>query len=257
MALRRANILLWAALAVVAVAAAVASVWLAVQTIGKPDEQPEIHGTYLQGGRPIAEFTLTDHNNEPFTPERLKGKWTLLTFNYTDSLGSADTSAESLEMLSLTYRRLDEAQSTENLQVVFVSLLAQQDQAPRLADVAPMFNRNFISLTGSEQQISKLTQSLGMRLTRTTYSSTNSADRSDTDNTAAGQSPSAEATPNPAPRGPAYSIRPQGTVLLINPDGKLLTLFTPPHHPQLLAEDLYEIIQHERRQNWLAPIISQ
>lgn len=224
MMLNRANMLTWAGLALVAIAAALASVWLAVHTIGAPPKKLDIHGTYLDGGRPIANFDLTDHRQENFTPEQLKGSWSLLTFGY---INCPDTTPEMLEMLSLTYQILDGADLTDDLQVAMVSVATEHDTPPRLANFAPRFHKEFIALTGSYRQINKLTSSLGIRVTQT------NADK------------------------PSYSIRPEGTIVLINPEGKLLALFTPPHHPQLLAEDLYNIIQHERENDWLNPIVDR
>ncbi|BAU58902.1 SCO family protein [Halorhodospira halochloris] len=221
MGLTRANIFLWAGLAVVAIAAALVSVWLAVTTIGALDRELEIRGTFLEGGRPIADFELVDHQADTFTQDMLKGKWSLLTFGYTNC---PDTTPEMLEMLSLTYRTLEAADQTDNLQVAFVSVDPERDTVPRLADFAPGFHSDFIALTGQHDEMLELMRSIGIRL-----SQTNSDD-------------------------PGYSIRPEGTVVLTNPDGKLIALFTPPHHPQLLAEDLYAIMRHESRQNWLAPL---
>ncbi|WP_200193721.1 SCO family protein [Halorhodospira abdelmalekii] len=216
---KRARILLWTALAVAAVVAALASLWLVIYTIGAPASPPEIRGTYLEEGRPIADFELTDHDGRPFTPERLSGQWSLLTFGYT---GCTDATPEMLELLTFTHRLLEETRVARRLQLVLISVDSQHDTPPRLADYAPRFHDELIALTGEPEQISTLAQSLGIRY-----------------------------TPIDGNGAPAYRIEPVATVLLIDPRGRLLALFRPPHHPQLLAEDLYELAQYHRRQQWI------
>lgn len=218
---KRVDILLWSAMAIVAVGAALASVWLAVYTLGSPERELDIHGTYLHGGRPIADFKLIDHTGKDFTPQQLQGTWTLLTFGYRHC---PDTTPETLEMLSFTYRLLENAELANNVQVVFLSVDTKRDTVDRLAEFIPRFHSEFIAVTGAKQEIIDLTKSVGIRLEQTKVTE------------------------------PGYSIQPQGTVLLISPAGELIALFTPPHHPQLIAEDVYNIIKRHGRLNWLAPI---
>ncbi|MBK1726127.1 SCO family protein [Halorhodospira neutriphila] len=217
MALGNAKLLRWALLAVAAVLAALSGLWLVVSQVSSPQGAPDVEATYLEGGRPIADFQLRDHRGGAFTPQRLQGRWTLLTFGHTRS---PEATPETLGLLAVTYRILAEAEVADGLQVAMVTVNPGEDSARRLASYLPEFHPDFVGVTGEAAQIRRLARSMGIR-----YSE-----------------PGTEARP--------IQVQPARVIALLDPRGQLLALFTPPHHPELLARDVQRIRAHARG-GWL------
>jgi protein SCO1/2 len=44
---------------------------------------PLASGTLLTPARPLPEFAFVDHAGQPFGPDRLRGRWSLLFFGFT------------------------------------------------------------------------------------------------------------------------------------------------------------------------------
>ncbi len=217
MAIGNAKLLRWALLAVAAVLAALSGLWLVVSKVSSPQGPPEVEATYLEGGRPIADFQLRDHRGSAFTPQRLEGRWTLLMFGHTRS---PDATPGTLGLLAITYRILEDAEVADNVQVAMVTVNPDEDSARRLASYLPEFHTEFIGVTGEAKQIRRLSRSMGIR-----YSGPETAARQ-------------------------IQVQPARVIALLDPRGQLLALFTPPHHPELLARDVQRIRAHAHS-GWL------
>lgn len=217
MAVDKAKLLRWALLFVAALLAALSGLWLVASKVSTPQAPPEVEATYLEGGRPVADFQLRDHRGDAFTPQQLQGQWTLMTFGHT---GSPQATPETLALLALTYKTLERAEVAEGLQVVMVTVDPSEDSARRLASYIPDFHADFIGVTGEAEQIRRLSQSMGIR-----YS-------------------------EPGTPGQPIQVQPARTIALLDPRGQLLALFTPPHHPELIARDVQHIRSHARS-GWL------
>jgi len=74
------------------------------------------------------------------------------------------------------------------------------------------FNRDFIGVTGSAEEITALTKQLGIGVVR-----------------------------RPGAQGDGYLIDHSASILLVDPMGSLRALFGAPHNPQAIAKDLLAI----------------
>ena len=144
-------------------ALAAAVIVLFVQAMGAiPESIPEAgeHARVMPVPREISEFTLTDHRGDTFGLDQLKGQWSLLFFGYTSCpdicpfvLGELARVKETLES------RPESDLAMPN--VVFVSVDPVRDSQTRLTDYMNFFDRDFIGVTGSNQELLKLAQGVG------------------------------------------------------------------------------------------------
>ncbi|MBK5943088.1 MAG: SCO family protein [Halorhodospira halophila] len=205
--------LLGALLAVLSVLAAVIGVGLAATALRPDPGVPDIQGTYLEDGRPIADFVLEDQDGKRFSSTDLHGKWTVLTFGHTES----PTTWENLALLHSAREQLAHTRMSARLQVALVSV--NPDDGPdELADYVGRYPAAFHGISGPVARVRELAGSVGVR-----YMAPNGGNVDD-----------------------GFHIQPEGALLVINPRGKLVALLMPPHHPELIARDLFRLMERER-----------
>jgi protein SCO1/2 len=174
--------------------------------------------------RPIAAFELVDGAGWPFSPERLRGHWSLAFFGFTNC---PDVCPSALYDLDLASRRLVEANigaraeardgvgSTH--QVVFVSVDPERDTPERIAQYVAYFNPGFIGVSGAHDQLAALTAQLGI----------------------------AYRVEEHAPGSERYDVVHSASVVLIDPRGRLRGAFPPPLDAPAIARDLALLIDRE------------
>ena len=105
-------------------------------------------------GWPLDDFTLTDHNAQAFTPERLRGRWTFVLLG--DTSRCATACGEALATLAGLCQRIARTEAIKTTQVLFISRDAQHDTPQRLGAFLAPFNPRFIGATGSEATLASL-----------------------------------------------------------------------------------------------------
>lgn len=239
-------------IAVAVVAAALAAGFLAGRWWpAAPTEPPALRSATALFGeeRPLPEFTLTDHFGEAYTRRDLAGSWTLLFFGYTHcpdvcpitlatvaagvnaAAGSGFGSGASADGAGAAGAAgagsatggadgggtgaaiLDGSDGLPPLRVAFVSVDPERDTPEHLRGYVTVFRDDFLGVTGPHDELQKLTRALGVVYAR---------------------SPGREA-------GPDYLIDHSAALLLVNPDGELQAVFTPPHDPDAIVGDLAAI----------------
>ena len=169
---------------------------------------PALHGgTALFGEeRDLPDFTLTDHAGRAYTRRNLGESWTLLFFGYTHC---PDICPVTLATMSASVDAVA-AIGGEAPRVVFVSVDPERDAPRHLRGYVTAFRDDFLGVTGSHDQLRKLTRALGVRYAR------------DGD-------------------GPEYLVEHSAALLLVNPGGELQAVFGPPHEPDVIARDIVAI----------------
>ena len=104
-------------------------------------------GPLLAPARPLADFSLIDHQGRPFGPANLRGHWSLMFFGYTNC---PDFCPTTLTTLALVEKQLRAAKAVEP-QVIFVSLDAKRDTPAQLNRYVPNFDPAFVGLTAADQ----------------------------------------------------------------------------------------------------------
>ena len=106
----------------------------------------------------LNEFAFEKAGKVAFTNESLKGKWTLIFAGYTFC---PDVCPTTLADLDRVYPSLTNDNDTTT-QVVFVSVDPNRDKAEQLADYVHYFNKNFIGVTSTHQQLWPFVTQLGL-----------------------------------------------------------------------------------------------
>ena len=145
---------LFAALAILLVGAVVV----------QPRLQPHVfHGSVLQAGNPVDNFTLTAQTGQPVSLSDFRGKYVVLYFGYTSC---PDICPLTLAQLSQAMRLL--GKKAQDVQVIMVTVDPERDTPQRLASYltafspAPTTGAPFLGLTGTVDQIRQIATPLGI-----------------------------------------------------------------------------------------------
>lgn len=157
----------------------------------------------------LPDFKLTNHHGEPFTPQTIQGKWHLMFFGYTHC---PDICPDTMQLFSGMMKGFDR-QTLENLQVTFVSVDPDRDTLENMKQYATYFHPDILSVTGTMDQINVLTGATGILHYK--------AEAGDSEN---------------------YEVAHSGTLILTNPQGRFIGLFSPPLDPRLIADDLEVLV---------------
>ncbi|MDH5184059.1 MAG: SCO family protein [Gammaproteobacteria bacterium] len=185
------------------------SKWLN-QKQGLPQDMEAI---VLPQSRPVAHFTMVDHNGKHFGMEQLKDKWTFMFFGYTHC---PDVCPSTLAVMNSVAQSIEEEDgSLDNVQFVFVSVDPDRDSPQQLKEYLAYFNQSFIGITGERQQIDALTRQMSVM-----YFLNNKKDKKD------------------------YSVDHSAAILLTEPSGGLRSLFSTPHIPESIFKSFKIIRKH-------------
>lgn len=189
---------LWLA-AAVAIIAATAGILLA--RLQQPAPPELTGGTWLPVARPAPSFALTDQNGRAAGLERLRGQATLLFFGFSNC---PDVCPTTLALLASVRKQTQ----LQPLQVVMVSIDPERDTPLQLQRYLRGFDPDFIGLTGATTQIELLTKAYA-----------------------------AAAQRQPLPGGD-YTMDHSATVYLLDPEARLVAVFTPPLSLENIRHDL-------------------
>lgn len=160
--------------------------------------------------RPIVEFELRKASGGTFRRADLEGRWSLLFFGFTNC---PDICPDTMSMLAGAMDSL-ELMRRENLpQVVFISVDPERDSGDALERYVTWFNPEFLAVTGNDAQLQALTRQLGIVYYR------GAAD----------------------PATGMYEVEHSGSVLIIDPQGRLYGRFGPPIDSDDLVADLFRL----------------
>lgn len=171
----------------------------------------------------ISGFELTTHLKEPFGPEQLEGKWTLILLGYTNC---PDVCPFTLNNLANVTEQLKFQLRPEKVpQVVFIGVDPERD-AENLADYVAHFDPAFLGATGAWDEVKKLVEKVSgfVRFHKK---------GKDDD---------------------AYLVRHSSRISVINPNGQLVSQINPPLPPSETAIYISTLMRdHEKRAASLSP----
>ena len=172
----------------------------------------------LETGKALAQpmelvaFDLVDHTGKPFQYKDLKEEWSLIFFGYSKC---PDVCPTTVFKLTEIYRILDEDNAVEQQpQVVFVSIDPERDKPEILKEYLTSFNPKFIGVTGTLDEIKKLTTKLSVYFQKIGDDEENYL----------------------------YEMNHTAGLFLTNPDGKLVASFKPTATPKELSLDVKKIL---------------
>jgi protein SCO1 len=171
---------------------------------------PQLTGTVLDKPKPIHDFNLKKTDGSSFTTQSFKNHWTLLFFGFTRCGYVCPTSLAALKQVYETVQ-------PPKPQVIFVSIDPDRDDLARIQHYVTSFNKNFIGATGSKAELNTLTSQLGILYMKIVPAKEKG-----------------KASTN-------YDIDHSGSILLVDPEGNLIAVFSMPHHAESIASD-YQVI---------------
>lgn len=181
-------------------------------TPGKNAAQPDIPGFLWPNPKAVSAFSLEDHARRAFNQDNLRGKWTFLFFGYTYC---PDVCPVTLSVLADVEKRLSKVdQLGDDTQVVFVSVDPQRDSPERLQQYVEYFSPDFIGVTGDEDRLKGLTGQMGI-----VYAVTDSGSNGN------------------------YLVDHAASVLLTDPEARLVAVFGLPHDADTIANRFVSIRQ--------------
>ena len=198
---------------ILGIVATAAGIWSANIILDRQVNLKELQATRFPVARQLAPFTLVDHNNEVFNETTLRQRWSFLFFGYTHC---PDVCPTTLSVLNSVAQRLQDVDA--DIRFVFVSVDPERDTPEKLARFVSYFNKNFIGVTGTEQQIEQFTRELGIMHMRV------AADENAT----------------------GYLVDHTASVLLIDPDGRYHAVFSPPLSAGKISDDFRKILKAYR-----------
>lgn len=170
-----------------------------------------IAGTNIDQPQPVPEFHLINGLGRPFTNHNLKGHYSLLFFGFTHCQSICPLT---MAMLTQLYTDL-KAEKLPLPQVIFITLDPKRDTAKAVNAYVKAFNPNFIGLTGPSAGIHQLSKQMGV-----VYIQAQQSKASDNN----------------------YQIDHSGTLYLVNPEAKLVAIFSPPHDEANIKQDYKNLV---------------
>jgi len=187
---------------IAAIAALTAGIWMGANTpsTNTGHKAAEIQGVILPRAKTIQTFKLIDQNKQSFTLNNLKNKWSLIFVGYTHCPDVCPTALSTLKQVN----QLMQTQKLQAPQVIFISVDPERDTPEILSEYVAYFNKEFIGLTGTLEELKKLTTQLSVSFAK---------------------APGASGDVNQDD----YLMDHSSSFMLINPQGKLQSFITAPH----------------------------
>ncbi len=172
--------------------------WYSLAPTFKPNTPMTASATVVKSSAGLKGFNLTDTNGKKFTAQSLRGHWTLLFFGY---MTCPDICPTTLGIVRDAWSTFPNQQSPARFVFVNISPAPADDQGLRA--FITNYNSSFIGVTGTTTELTKLGDQLGIF----TKQQDNRIDHT-------------------------------ASLMLIDPQGRLRAVFTPPFSAPEVAADL-------------------
>ena len=159
----------------------------------------------LPAPNPVPEFSLVDQHGNPADQSVFEGQWDLVFFGFTHC---PDICPTTLQVLATAKAALEVRGLSPLPRIVLVSVDPERDTPGIMGDYVDYFGDGNLGLTGTLEQVRKLTSGLGI------YFEKQSTDGDD------------------------YGVDHSAAVLVIDPDGGFHALFGGPHLVEDYTHDL-------------------
>ncbi len=165
-------------------------------------------GARLNPPRALKPFSLMGADGSPFTLGDLHRHWTFLAIGYTHCPDVCPTLLATFDAIDKQTR-----ESRQPPRFLFISVDPERDTPEKLGEYVRYFNPDFLGATGTHENLQYLSSQLGIIYAKVE-----------------GENTSLE-----------YLVDHSASILLIDPQGRLSALFSPPHDPSDMANDYIAI----------------
>jgi protein SCO1/2 len=183
---------------------------VAIVSLGIYLRPHQFGGTILQSPAPAYNFTFTGPQEKTVSLTDFKSKVVLLFFGYTSCPDVCPTTLQKLRDVVKTL-----GNTSQNVQVLMVSVDPEKDTAKRINGYLSMFDTSFVGLTGVLKDITTTASQYGVFFEKRTYNE----------------------------KG-GYLVDHTATVLLIDPDGFLRVIYPYNATADAIADDIMYILTH-------------
>jgi protein SCO1/2 len=190
----------WISVAAVALAAAVAGVYVA-KLVNQPAVPSLESGTSLPRPKPLSAFSLVDTQGKATTPETLRSHPSLVFFGFTHC---PDVCPTTLALLASVQKQV----AVPGLKVALISVDPERDTPEQLGKYISSVAGDFIGLTGTPSEIVNTTKSFGVASRRVDLP------------------------------GGSYTMDHSATVFALDSDARIVAVFTPPFNAAALTRDV-------------------
>lgn len=121
----------------------------------------KLRGGTIQPPNDAPDFSLTDHNGQPFRLSQQRGKVTLLFFGFTSCPDVCPTALADMRNV-----RRELGTDAEQVQVVLISLDPERDTPERLKQYLAKFDPSFLGLRPTPAQLAPLLKDYGVSAIR-------------------------------------------------------------------------------------------
>lgn len=123
--------------------------------------EPTYHGSYFEPTGEPEEFTLVSAGQDEVRLSDYRGKVVAIYFGYTNC---PDICPATLAKLDYAAEQLGD--DADDLQVMMVTVDPERDSPQRLEEFVAQFNPSFLGLGGSADQIERVTNDIGIHMTK-------------------------------------------------------------------------------------------
>ena len=154
---------------------------------------------------PLPEFALVNQQGEDVTSETFQGRWSLVFFGFTHC---PDICPTTLQILSAARKTLAENGQQPLPRIVLVSVDPERDTPELMAKYMAYFGHDNLGITGSLDELKKLTTGLGIFFAKQAGDEEN------------------------------YAVDHSAAVLLVNPEAEFHALFSGTHQVETFVNDV-------------------
>lgn len=167
--------------------------------------EPYWHDKSLSQPRALNVDGLLLQDGSDLTPAEFIGHWSLINFGYTHC---PDVCPTNMVMLEQVADRIEAQNADAGLRVYLVTVDPKRDSPERLAEYVAFFGDHNRAVWGSDEALSKLAMQTGNVFVL------------------------------PHDQDGAYSVDHSDVIALLNPEGQVIKLFSPPHTATRLTEEI-------------------
>jgi protein SCO1/2 len=172
-----------------------------------PRDLPQ-HATALPQPVALPSFSLLDQHGAPFDRASFAGHWSLVFFGFTNC---PDICPATLTQLALARSRMLDDGENDFPNIVLISVDPERDTPEIMAAYVEHFGGDITGVTGSLDELRKLTSKLGIFFEKSAY---------DND---------------------SYSVDHSAVVIVVNPRAEFQAVFSAPHRIEYFVDDLPRI----------------
>lgn len=167
------------------------------------------YATVLPKPMALPQFDLIDQSGDKFGRESLESKWSALFFGFTHC---PDICPATLQQLALARQRVNEITPDQFPNIILVSVDPERDTPEILKEYVSHFGEGVKGVTGSVDEVRKLTSALGIFFEKSGQLDAN------------------------------YNVNHSAVVIIVDPNAEFHALFSAPHKVEQFVNDIPTIV---------------